>query len=111
MLTDAGYDILFAKDVTGSGAADPLVCAAAEITQSILISFDNDMRRAAQRQGVGGRRFPMLSLIKFFCAEPKAAARLAGALSLVEHEWSRRMANSGRRIYIEIGTSVIRVNR
>lgn len=112
VLIGAGYDVVFARDVTGPGAADDLVCAVAEVNECILVSFDKDMRNAARRQGLGGRaRFPFLSLIKLCCYEPEAADRLGSALSLIEHEWARRATNEGRRMYIEIGTTVIRVNR
>ncbi|MGP9820355.1 DUF5615 family PIN-like protein [Salinarimonas sp. NSM] len=112
MLADAGYEVVLAKDVTGQGAADTVVCTVAEVNDFVLVSFDKDMRRAAQRQGLGSRaRFRSLSLIKLCCFEPDAARRLASALTLVEHEWPRRAENEGRRIYVEIGTTVIRVNR
>ena len=111
-LASAGYTVILAKEATGEGAADPVVCAAAEANQCVLVSFDKDMRRAAHRSGLGGKaRFSMLSLIKFYCFEPDAARRVAEALSLITHEWDYAIGAERRRIFIEIGSTYIRTHR
>lgn len=73
--------------------------------------MDGDMRKVAQRRGVGQRRFRRLSLIKLSCRETKAAARVDEAMSLIEHEWKIASQKSDRRIFIEIGDGVIRTVR
>jgi hypothetical protein len=52
-----------------------------------------------------------MGLIKLSCLEPIAAQRVRAAMSLIEHEWEMGSGKEGRRIFIEIGTDVIRTFR
>lgn len=102
--------IPFDKAVT-RGSRDELVCIAAEANDAILVAFDNDMKQAARRQGINSTRFKRLSLLKFACEEPMAGKRLEEAMSLVEHEWLVSTEKAARRLFVEIGTHVLRSHR
>lgn len=69
------------------------------------------MKALARRRGIGQRRFRRLSLIRFECRESRASQRALEAMSLIEHEWLLSEDSSDRRIFIVIGTDVIRTYR
>ena len=106
-----GHEVIPFEEAVQRGARDELVCAAAEANAALLVAFDNDMKQAARRQGIGSTRFKRLNLLKFTCSEPMAARRLAEAMSLIEHEWTHAEQATGRRVYVEISTHVLRTFR
>jgi hypothetical protein len=106
-----GHEVIPFEDAVRRGARDELVCAAAEANAALLVVYDNDMKQAARRHGVGSARFKRLNLLKFTCPEPMAASRLAEAMSLIEHEWAVAEKSIGRRVYVEISTHVLRTFR
>ena len=110
-LEDAGHTVIPFHKALLKGSADPVVCAAAEANDAILVAHDGDMKRLAQRQGVSLSRFRKLSLLKLSCRESQAAHRIVAAMSLIEHEWSRSDKIKDRRIFIDVATDVIRVYR
>lgn len=110
-LKECGHEVIYLKDAIAPGSPDPLVCAAAEANEAILVAHDADMQKLASRKGFGQRRYRKLSLIKLSCRESKAAQRLTEAITLIEHEWVRGAASSDRRIFIDIGKDVIRTYR
>ena len=77
----------------------------------ILVAHDGDMKGLAKRHGVTNGRFKSLSLLKLSCSEPRAVDRLRQAMSLIEHEWQVSQQKRARRLYVEIGTEVIRTFR
>lgn len=110
-LRAAGHSVILLRESVAPGSPDPLVCAASEANDAILVALDGDMRALAQRAGVGRRRFRRLSLIKLSCPAPKASDRIKAALSLIEHEWNYNSGTSDRRIFVEVGADVIRTWR
>lgn len=98
-------------DLLPRGSPDQLVCALAVQNGAILVAMDSDMRTIARGSGVVGSVYARLNLLKLSCAEPDAAARVREALSLIEHEWHVNEGAAGRRLFIEVKTSVIRTNR
>jgi predicted nuclease of predicted toxin-antitoxin system len=111
VLQDSGHTVLYLTDVIAENSPDQLVCAVAEANDCILVGHDGDMRQLAQRHGVGQRRFRKLSLIKLSCRETRSAQRVSEAMTLIEHEWEYSAASTDRRIFIEIGDSVISTKR
>ena len=107
----AGHTVIYERDTIAPGSPDQLVCAVSEANDAILVALDGDMRQLAQRRGVGQRRFRRLSLIKLSCRETRAEERVNAAMSLIEHEWQVGFQSQDRRIFIEIGNSVIRTIR
>ena len=111
VLRDEGHEaILLRESGLARGSPDPLVCAFAEVNDSILVAIDADMKIIAQQQGIGKGRFRNLNLLKISCPEPKAASRVKGALSLILHEWDIGQARQ-RRLFVEIQSNVIRTVR
>jgi predicted nuclease of predicted toxin-antitoxin system len=103
-----GHEVIPFEEAVKRGSRDELVCAAAEANDALLVAFDNDMKQAARRHGIGPARFKRLNLLQFTCSEPMAAARLDEAMSLIEHEWMVAAQKIGRRLYVEISTHVLR---
>lgn len=106
-MPEAGHDVVLLREALVPNAPDPLVAAVAEMHGAVLVSLDADFRALAPRAGVGKRRFQRLSRIALRCSEPRAAGRIAAALSLIEHEWQVAQASSDKRMIVEIGDSVI----
>ena len=111
LLSELGHDVIYLQEATATGSPDQLVCAVAEANNAILVALDSDMKRLANRHGVGQKRYRKLSLLKLSCREPNAAARIAVALSLIDHEWAYSAANKDRRIFIDIGDASISTRR
>lgn len=108
---DAGHEVIYFAEAAVAGSPDQLVCAIAEANNAVLVALDGDMKEIAQGRGVGQHRYKKLSLIKISCRETRAAERLRGAMSLIEHEWNLSCDESGRRIFIEIGKRTIKTVR
>jgi predicted nuclease of predicted toxin-antitoxin system len=107
---EAGHSVIYGN-IVSPGAPDQLVSAISEANEAILVALDADMKRIARQHGVGKVRFRRLSLIKLSCRETRAAARVRVSMSLIEHEWRVANRRGERRIFIEIGDSIIRTFR
>lgn len=78
----------------------------------MLVSFDGDFQTIAPRIPHGHRkRFRTLSRIWMRCDEPDAAARLEGALPLVESEYALAQQRSDTRMLMWVGASYLRTDR
>jgi predicted nuclease of predicted toxin-antitoxin system len=106
-----GHVVIRLREAVATGSPDPLVCAAAEANDAILVALDGDMRSLAQRRGIGQRRFRTLSLIKLSCKITRSTERIEAAVSLIEHEWRYSEGQADRRLFVEIGSDVIRTFR
>jgi predicted nuclease of predicted toxin-antitoxin system len=106
-----GHELIPFENVVIRGSRDELVCAAAEANDALLVAFDNDMKQMARRHGVTPARFKRLSLLKFECEEPNAAARLGKAMSLLEHEWAVCLRPDMPRLFVIIGKQTLRSHR
>lgn len=109
-LEASGHAVTRLRDVMPTDSADAVVAAACEQAGVVLITHDNDFKGMAQRMRVSNRRFRKLSHIRLGCREPRSAARIEIALSLIEHEWALAQ-NEGVRLWMHIGDAVIRTNR
>jgi predicted nuclease of predicted toxin-antitoxin system len=108
---DSGHKVIYLRDAIATGSPDQFVCAVSEANDAILVALDADMRRLAQRHGVGQRRYRKLSLIKLSCRESKAAERVQCAMSFIEHEWNYSAGLQDRRIFIEINIDAMHTKR
>ena len=108
---EAGHEVAFLNKSSARGSPDHVVCAIADINDSILVALDGDMKKIAQGHGVGQRKLLQLGLIKLSCFEPDAAVRVRMAMSLIEHEWMVTEGRTGRRIFVEISDTVMRTFR
>lgn len=106
-----GHKVIPFEDVLQHGSNDIMVCTAAQANDAVLVAFDKDMKTLAKRWGVGAERFKRLNLIRFSCKKPMGVERLKQAMSLIEHEWQISDAKAARRLFVEIGTDVIRTYR
>jgi predicted nuclease of predicted toxin-antitoxin system len=111
-LEAAGREVFRLRTKTAPDSPDTLVAAVAEANNAVLVTMDSDFRSIAQRHGIGNRRFRKLSLIRFEkCRESIAAARLAAAMSLIDHEWHFGNGERDRRIFVVITANAIRTYR
>lgn len=112
MLEQSGYEVIRLREKIATNTPDTLVAAVAEANSAVLVTMDADFKSIAKRSGLGRRQFRELSVIRFEkCRESRAAERLKGALSLIEHEWDYGKGKTDRRIFIVIGAEVIRTHR
>ena len=113
VLESAGHKVLYVNrgDHVPRGSKDPLVAAFAVFNNAILVATDGDMRSIAKGYGITGSVYAKLNLLKLSCSEIEAAGRVQAALSLIEHEWHVGAQTQGRRLFIEIMTTVMRTNR
>jgi Domain of unknown function (DUF5615) len=111
MLRDAGHEVVFLREQLAPSSPDPLVAAVAEMNGAILVSLDSDFSRLAARVPTGKMRFKKLSRVGLKCDEPKAAARMKSALSLIQHEWDVAQESADKRMIVEILHTIIRTIR
>ena len=112
VLAQAGHDVVFfnSSGLTKS-TPDPVVCAAAEASDAVLVAADKDMKTLARGHGITKARFKTLGLIRFECPKPMASTRTADAVSLIEHEWDKVKEGRCDRLYIVLGEGMIRTHR
>jgi predicted nuclease of predicted toxin-antitoxin system len=112
-LQAARHNVIFLNrgDLVPRGAKDSLVCAFAILNDAILVAMDGDMKVIARGVGITGSAYARLNLLKLSCLETEAADRVTAAMTLIEHEWHVSAGAPGRRLFVEIRTSVIRSNR
>jgi predicted nuclease of predicted toxin-antitoxin system len=113
VLQKAGHKVIYLNkgDLVPRGSKDPLVCIFAVVNDAILVAMDGDMKAIAKSHGASKSIFAKLNLLKLSCLETEAAERLQATISLIEHEWHVNAEAPGRRLFVEIMTSVIRSNR
>ena len=112
-LEEAGHKVVYLNkgNLVPRGAKDPLVCAFAVMNDLILVAMDGDMKAIARAHGASNSIYAKLNLLKLSCIPPNAAGRVKAAMTLIEHEWHVNAGREGRRLFVEIMTSVIRSNR
>jgi predicted nuclease of predicted toxin-antitoxin system len=108
---ERGHVVTFGNRSLPRGSPDQLVCVAAMNAGAILVAADHDMRTIARAHGLGNERYKSLNLLKLSCRKPEAAEKVKQAMSLIEHEWQCNEAAVGRRLFMELSASVIRINR
>ena len=111
VLTAKGHEALFLSDHGPEDSPDPVVATISEELGAVLVSNDKDFRTLAARISMGRRRFKRLSRIALRCREPKAAARMEEALSLIEFEYALAQTKRDKRMIVEILDTVIRTIR
>lgn len=112
VLESAGHEvILFDNSGLAKGTPDPVVCAAAESHDAVLVAADHDMKRLAKGHGITKARFKTLGLVRFECRKPNCAPRLEAALSLIEHECDKVSEGSCDRLFVVIAEATIRTYR
>lgn len=111
VLRDAGHEVIHQRDVIAGDSPDMLVALTSAENDAILVTFDKDFKTIASRFRVSNRRLRKLSRVDFTCSEPQAAERMKIALSFVEAEWRVSKKSRDRRMFISIGTNVLRTIR
>ncbi len=112
ILEKNGHEVIF-FDNSGlaKGTPDPVVCAAAQSHEAVLIAADHDMKRLAKGHGITTARFKKLGLVRFECRKPNCAERIETAISLIEHEWVKVADGVCDRLFVVISETTIRTYR
>lgn len=112
ILAEAGHEVVFfnSSGLT-KGTPDPVVCAAAQSSDAVLVAADHDMKMLARGHGITKARFKTLGLVRFECPKPMAAKRIQLALSFIEHEWEKVQQGLCPRMYVVLGEAVMRTHR
>jgi hypothetical protein len=110
-LEERGHKVTYGNKALPRSTQDQIVCTAVLSVGAILIAADHDMKRIAKDHGANGGRFKSMSLLKLSCRSPDAPNKVMEAISLIEHEWRCGEGRSGRRLWIELQPSVIRIVR
>lgn len=109
---DHGHDVILLRDILPTDTVDPVVATVSEIEQAVLVSSDGDFDNIAPRVPDGQkRRYRRLSRITLKCKAPRAARRVAAAMSLIEAEFEIARSSRDPRMFIVISDSYIRTNR
>ena len=109
-LIEAGHGVVRLREVMDTDTADPVIAIACATCGQVLISHDTDFRQIAKRLRVTQRQYhTALHRIQLRCPEPRSAARIIEALSLIEAEW--RLARPDRPMVIEIAEQSMRIMR
>lgn len=112
VLKGAGHEVVFFSDSgLTKGTPDPVVCAAAESSDAVLVAADADMKNLAKGHGITPARFKTMGLLRFECPKPMAATRVEAALSLIDHEWEKVKDGHCKRLFIVLGEAVMRTHR
>lgn len=111
VLTEAGHEVIYQRNVLATDAPDILVALTSVENDSILVTFDKDFKAIASRFGISHGRLRGLSRIDFGCAEPIAAKRIREGLSFIEAEWRLCQKAKDRRMFIWITTTTFSTTR
>lgn len=110
-LIELGHEAEFSRALIPHDADDPIVAIAAEQTDSILISHDNDFKTIAPRVVHGQRaRFQKLSRIALQCPEVLAAERIRELMPVIEHLVTLASKKPDKRVIIFIQTHTMRTS-
>ena len=106
-----GHVVIRLREAAAPGSPDPLVCAAAEANDAVLVALDGDMRSLAQRRRNRPAALSQIKSNQTNCKVTRSAERVEAAMSLIEHEWLYSEGHADRRLFTEIGSDVIRTFR
>lgn len=108
----AGHGLVRLRDCMPTDSKDPSVALVSAASGFVLVSFDRDFKQVAKRLQVTQRQYAdRLHRIDMRCQEPDGAARIAAAMSIIEHEWSLLRDGAPRPMIIEVRPQSILVRR
>ena len=103
VIRELGHEAEYSRALIPPTADDPVVALAAEETDSILISHDNDFKTIAPRVVQGQRaRFRKLSRIALQCSEVIAAQRVREMMPIIEILVRQAASRPDKRVIIFI---------
>jgi predicted nuclease of predicted toxin-antitoxin system len=107
-----GHRVVLVREILPITSPDQLIATISEDEGHVLVSCDRDFKRIAARIPRGARaRFRRLSRISLECGEPRAAARIDAAMSLIESEYEIMKAEGHDKIFIVIQDAGIKTHR
>ncbi|HZL60079.1 MAG TPA: DUF5615 family PIN-like protein [Stellaceae bacterium] len=107
-----GHKVELVRDILPADSPDQLIAAVGDQERAILVTGDRDFRQIAKRIPIGSKgRFRKLSRISIECYEPRAAARVAEEMDVIELTYSQAQKTADKRIFIVIQDRGIKINR
>ena len=110
-LREQGYEVILLREILATNSPDYLVATVSQLYNAVLVTHDGDFKQLAKRLTISNHRFRRLSRISLRCSEPRAAARMRDALSLIVHEWTLAQGQRDKRIIISLADTVITTTR
>lgn len=112
LLGKAGHDVALLRDHMPADTKDPIVAMTCAMNARVLVTHDKDFKELSKKLAMSKKASTQLHRVSLRCSEPNAATRINEALSVIEAEWDRVQANSGKhQMVVEITEVAIRIVR
>lgn len=110
-LRERGHEILYARNLTGSGAKDPVVARIGDEATAIIVTWNQkDFKRLAARiPEENFQRFRRLGRISFTCRHSRGRARIEEVIDHIELLYQASLARRDKRLLIEVHQTAIKV--
>lgn len=112
LLESRGHLVLTVEEHFTKATADSVLLAAAEARGLVLVTFDNDFRRAMNkpRYASAEAEHTRAGLVLFDCPAPIALLRLTDLIEDIEYHYERALGTE-RRLVVHISRVSMRVFR
>ena len=112
VLRSLGHGVELVKDRLTAGTSDEVVAAAADDLDAIVVTVDKDFKRHIARQPPNNQlRWRRLGRVSLSCKPLRMASRMGTAMHLVASEHGYLQGQTDKRVIVEIGGDVIRIER
>lgn len=111
LLESEGFDVIFFKEAATPGMPDPVICDIALANGAVLVALDGDMKKIAQRRGIGNKKYRSLNLLKLSCNPVVAKERLAESIDYIRLALSQGKGKKGRKFQVEIKDTLISIHK
>lgn len=113
LFQERGHEVILVRDVLLPGTPDPVVAAAGDQMEAIVVTWNQkDFRSLVARAPIGTRQmFRNLGRISFKCNESRGRSRVETVIESIEFEYEQCVKRRDPRLIMEIGESYFRVHR
>ena len=112
VLLQREHEVVHIRDRLAPGAPDIEVADLVDRERAVLLTFDLDFRELLARRPASNRlRWRHAGRVLMTCNEKRAPERLTAALHIVEAEAAHVQDVLDRRVLVDVGGDVIRVER
>ncbi len=109
-LIERGHEVKFVRDLFPAGTPDPVIATIGDRLAAVLVTWDHDFDRIAERIPKGHRaKFRHLSRLSFRCNETKGRALIEEYIDYVELNYRKAQGKSDGRILVQIQESGIKL--
>jgi hypothetical protein len=98
-----GHDVKYVRDLFPRGTPDPVIAAIGDKLAAVLVTWDHDFDRIAERVPKGHRaRFRALSRISFRCKENRGRMLIEQHIEFIEFAYVREKRKADPRLLVQI---------